>query len=312
MKLKIILTAAILLCLIAGVTYYYRTVILISTQDSDDVIARKLQKMLLSDNPENPPPAVSCQTLFGNKLITVLSGDRSIYQLRKLRKLGKIKCSIDIHCKIKEIPDLSGTSIESLNMITAQDFAINFDRFAAMPNVKSFTVVSPPDKLILPAENNGNIVSMAINSSVDGSFDPAILSWFPNLKSIVLGSFSVTTDVTDTAVKLPETLDYIVVFGKIKNYLNLMKACPKVNRLVFEEGNFDLAGLERSAPALTTLSFIDCTIGNPQVLQQLPLLSAISFCGFSPQEVEDITRNLPPKVKVTLGESRKTAVGNKK
>lgn len=306
-----ILTAAVLLCLVAGATYYYRTVILISPLDSDDIIARKLQKMLLSDNPENPPPTVSCQTLFGNKQITVLCGDRNIYQVQKLKKLGKIKCSIDIHCKIKEIPDLSGTGIESLNIITAQDFAINFDLFAAMPNIKSFSVVLPPNKLMLPTKNNENIVSMAINSSVDGSFNPAILSRFPNLKSFVLGSFSATTDVTDTAAKLPETLDYIVVFGKIKNYLNLVKACPKVNRIVFEEGNFDLAGLEKSAPALTSLSFIDCTIGNPQVLQQLPLLSSIVFRGFSPQEVENMTRNLPPKVKVTLGQSRKTAVDGK-
>lgn len=317
-----VITALVLLCLIGAAAVYYQKKILIPQREKEEKAAReekdkrdteKLQQILQADNPENPPLHVCCHTNNQSQFITVSAmNDKYIYEVRRIKELGESKCDVLICAKIKEIPDLAETNINGLVIAKGQDFAIHLDQLAAMPNIKSFSFDALPAKLTPPTRINGNMTSLAINFPEKGSFDLIILSWFPNLKSIVLVSLYETTEFTGIAAKLPEMLYLIVFFGKFKNYLNLLKMYPDVRQITFKEGDFDLAGLEESVPALIDLRFEDCTIVNAQVLQHLPQLAFVTFNGYSPQEVEKMTQSLPPKVKVTLGESRKTSLDIKK
>lgn len=306
MKNEIILIAVILLCLIGAAVFYYQKKILlpkrekVARDEKDKRDTEKLQQILMADNPGNPPLHISCHTGNQHKNITIstVTNNNNTYQVRGIKELGESKSNVHIFGKIKEIPDLAGTNIEGLS-IGAQDFAIHLDQLAAMPNIKSFSFESSADKLIPPTRSNLNITFLAVRFPEDGSFDPWILSWYPNLKGLVLGSLSgVTTDFTCPDVKLSTSVELIVFYGKFRNYLNLVKACPKVRHLTLKEGQFDLAVLEEIAPSLMELIISDCTITNPQVLQHLPALVGITFRGYSPQEVKKMTQNLSPKVKV--------------
>lgn len=299
MKRKIILLSIILLCLVAGgVCYYYATLIRISPQDDDNEIEGKLQKILEADNPDINL-RVTCSTIKGNKLVHLnFPQTTQSFQARGLKKLKGIKCGVFINGKLKALPDLSGTQIDSLVLWTAQDFIISPDQLLLMPNLKYFSAKLSSTPSFVPTKTNVNIISLSIDFTQTASFDPGVLNKFPNLTNVMIGSFTASINFTAATTRLPATLENISFWGKCDNYQNMIKAAPCMRMLALEHGEFDLAGLPDAAPNLTTLYIMDCQIANMQVLQKMPRLSTVIFRGFSPQEVENMTRDLPSNVKV--------------
>lgn len=314
MKLKIILLSAILLCLVAaGIWYDYATSIRISPQDDDDAIEEKLQKIFAGDNPK-VNLRVTCSTIQGNKMVHLsFPKTTGLFEARGFEKLKGIKCGVFIQGKLKALPDLSGTQIDSLVLWTKQDFVINPDRLLAMPNLKYFGAVLSSAQSFVPTKTNINIISLSIDFTQNASFDPGVLDKFPNLKTLMVGSFTAPVNFTAAATRLPATLEDISFWGQCDNYQNMIKAAPGMRMLVLEHGKFDLAGLPDVAPNLTTLYIKDCQIANVHVLQQMPRLATVIFRDFSPQQVENMTRGLPSNIKVIqVGATDNVSDGGKK